>query len=311
MNVLVVGGAGYLGGAVTDLLMEQNIPCRVYDSLLYEEDYRKPVAFIRGDVRDVERLKNHLRWAHAVIWLAAIVGDGACAIDPDTTREINAEAVRWLRDNYNGRVIFMSTCSVYGAAHDAILDEQSPTNPLSVYAETKLQAESYLTDTDAVIFRLGTLFGVSDAFSRIRTDLVVNTMTLRAHVDGTINVFGGGQFRPLLHVRDAARAAVAAIVPTFTGTYNLHRQNVRIVDLAHQIRCHYPDIDIQQTDILFEDARNYRVNSDRVREVMDWMPTHTIDCGIDQIRQLLAEGRLSDVRNQRYSNEAYLRGLAQ
>lgn len=195
MNVLVVGGAGYMGGAVTDLLIQNKHNARVYDALLYEESYRKPVDFVYGDVRDTERLLPHLKWADAVVWLAALVGDGACALNPDISISINQEPIKLLAEHYDRRIIFMSTCSVYGA-QDAVLDESSQTSPLSVYAVTKLAAEQYLENKNAIIFRLGTLFGVSDQFSRIRLDLVVNALTVRAHRHGEISVYGGDQFAP-------------------------------------------------------------------------------------------------------------------
>lgn len=305
MKVLVVGGAGYVGGAVTDLLQATDHDFRVYDALLYEESYRKPVDFIYGDVRDAECLKPHLRWADAVIWLAALVGDGACAINPDITVAINQESVRWLSENFDGRIVFLSTCSVYGA-QDAILDENSPTNPLSVYAATKLAAEGYLRDKNAIIFRLGTLFGVGDLFSRIRLDLVVNTLTVRAHRYGRLTVFGGDQFRPLLHVRDAAQAVVDALEQPQTGIFNLHRQNVRIIDLAYQIRNHFPDVAIEQTEMHFQDARNYRVSSERARRELGFRPTRSIDDGIEEIRELLESRRLKDVDSPRYTNQAFL-----
>lgn len=164
MNVLVVGGAGYVGGAVTDILIKSEHKVRVYDALLYEESYRKNMDFVYGDVRDPERLMPHLKWADTVVWLAALVGDGACALNPEISIAINQEPVGWLARNFEGRIIFLSTCSVYGA-QDKILDENAPTNPLSVYAVTKLAAEKYLEGRDAIIFRLGTLFGVGDLFS--------------------------------------------------------------------------------------------------------------------------------------------------
>ena len=161
MNVLVVGGAGYLGGAVTDLLMDSQYNVRVYDSLLYEEEYRKPVDFVFGDVRDAVLLKPQLQWADVVVWLAAIVGDGACAADPELTVDVNEGSVVWLVRNFDRRIIFTSTCSVYGA-NEGVLDEDSPLNPLSLYARTKLNAERHLANSPAIIFRLGTLFGVAD-----------------------------------------------------------------------------------------------------------------------------------------------------
>ena len=305
MNILVVGGSGYIGGAVTDLLMKSEHNVRVYDALLYEESYRKPVDFIYGDVRDRDRLRGSLKWADAVVWLAALVGDGACALNPEISTSINQESVKWLTEQYDGRIIFMSTCSVYGA-QDTTLDELSPTNPLSVYAATKLAAEEYLSGRNAIVFRLGTLFGVGDLFSRIRLDLVVNTLTVRAHGQGRISVFGGDQFRPLLHVGDAAQAVVDNLTTAHTGIFNLHRQNVRIIDLAYQVRNHFPDLVIEQTPMKFQDARNYRVSSDKAREILNFKVIHSIDDGIEEIKHLLDSSRLRDIDNPRYTNQAFL-----
>lgn len=305
MNILVVGGAGYIGGAVTDILQKLNHKVRVYDSLVYEESYRKPVDFVCDDVRNVQSLKKQLDWADAVIWLAALVGDGACAINPEISEEINQYSVKWLSENYDGRIIFTSTCSVYGA-QDGILSENSPTDPLSVYAKTKLEAEQYLIGKNALIFRLGTLFGVSDLFARLRLDLVVNIMTVRAAMTGELTVFGGEQFRPLLHVRDVACAIVEYLDSGFTGIYNLHRQNVRIVDLAYQVRNHFPDTFIKQTEMEFQDSRNYRVSSEKVSTELGWKPKFSIDDGIIELKELIQTKRLKDVSNPRYTNQAFL-----
>jgi nucleoside-diphosphate-sugar epimerase len=304
-RILVVGGAGYVGGAVTDLLTETDHEFRVYDALLYEDSYRKPVGFMYGDVRDTERLKPHLEWADAVVWLAALVGEGACALHPDVTTEINQESVKWLAENFDGRIIFLSTCSVYGA-QDGELDEASPMRPLSVYAVSKLEAEKYLEGKNSLIFRLGTLFGVGDVFSRIRLDLVVNILTVRAHQVGKITVYGGDQFRPLLHVRDAARGIVENLETEQCGVFNLNKQNVRIMDLAYQVRMHFPDMEIERTERKFEDTRNYRVSSRKAEAELGFVPGVSVDTGIEEIKELLDEGRLIDVENPRYSNQVYL-----
>ncbi|MBN2183270.1 MAG: SDR family oxidoreductase [Sedimentisphaerales bacterium] len=305
MNILVVGGAGYIGGAITDILQHTEHRTRVYDSLVYEESYRKPVEFVYGDIRDTERLCGQLDWADAVIWLAALVGDGACAINPNLSRRINQDTVRWLCENYSGRIIFTSTCSVYGA-QNGILAEDSPTGPLSIYARTKLNAERYLSDKNALVFRLGTLFGVSDLFARLRLDLVVNVMTVRAALDGELTVYGGEQFRPLLHVRDVAEAIIEYVDTEYTGIYNLHRQNVRIIDLAYQVRNHFPDTIVSKTAMEFQDARNYRVSSDKIRSELGWRPRCSIDDGIIEIKELIETRRLKDVMNPRYTNQAFL-----
>jgi nucleoside-diphosphate-sugar epimerase len=305
MNVLVVGGAGYVGGAITDILAGSEHLVRVYDALLYEESYRKSLDFLYGDVRDTERLLPQLRWADTVIWLAALVGDGACALNPEITISINQQSVKWLVEHYDGRIVFLSTCSVYGA-QDAVLDESSPTNPLSMYATTKLGAEEYLRNKNSIIFRLGTLFGVGDLFSRIRLDLVVNTLAVRAHRQGKISIFGGDQFRPLLHVRDAGQAVVDNLTTSHTGVFNLHRQNVRIIDLAYQIRNHFPDMIIEQTTMKFQDTRNYRVSSEKAQKILGFKPICSIDEGIEEIKELLDSRRLKDVDSPRYTNQAFL-----
>lgn len=305
MKVLVVGGSGYVGGAMTDLLLQSQHEFRVYDALLYEESYRKNVDFVFGDVRDAARLLPHLKWADAVVWLAALVGDGACALNPDVTVEINQRSVEWLAQNFDGRIVFMSTCSVYGA-QDAVLDETSPTAPLSVYAVTKLEAEKSLARKNAIMFRLGTLFGVSDTYARLRLDLVVNTLTVRAYRHGKITVFGGDQFRPLLHVRDAAQAIFDNLATRHAGVFNLHRQNVRIVDLAYQVRNHFPDTSLEITPQKFQDSRNYRVTSDKAIAAFGFKPRCSIDDGIEEVKALLVNQRLRDFDNPRYNNQGFL-----
>ncbi len=305
-NVLIVGGAGYVGGAITDLIQQSNYNVRVYDALIYEDSFRKPVDFVYGDVRDHDKLSEQLKWADAVVWLAAIVGDGACQLNPELTKSINQDSVAWLADNYNGRIVFMSTCSVYGAQNKE-LNENSPTNPLSIYAETKLNAEKFLKHKNAIIFRLGTLFGVGDLYSRIRLDLVVNILTVRAYLEGQISVFGGDQFRPLLHVKDVARAVLMNLETDHKGIFNLARQNVRIMDLAYQVRMHFPDLIIDHTDMPFQDTRNYRVSAKKAEETFSFRSIHSVDEGIEELKYLVETKRIKDLKSPRYSNQAYLK----
>jgi nucleoside-diphosphate-sugar epimerase len=307
-RVLVVGGCGYVGGAVVDALLALGHDVRVYDLLLYEEQYRKAVPFVRGDVRDRERLGEQLAWAEAVVWLAALVGDGACALNPEITVEINQKTVDWLRQTFDGRIVFASTCSVYGA-QDGELVETSPVNPLSLYAATKLQSETLLTDSDAISFRLGTLFGVGDQFSRLRLDLVVNTLTVRAHERGRIQVFGGDQFRPLLHVKDVATTFAKAVGQPNRGIYNLTAKNTRIIDIAYQIRGHFPDCVIDTTEAMFQDTRNYRVSAQRAIKDLAFRPQFSLDDGIEEVKTLILEGRIRDTGLDRYSNQTFLKNM--
>lgn len=304
-NVLVTGGAGYLGGAVTNLLTLRGHSVRVYDNLLYEDSYMKPVDFVLGDVRDERRLLPHLRWADVVVWLAAIVGDQASGLNQDLAVAVNEKSVRTLADKFHGRIVFTSTCSVYGA-QDSVIDESAPLKPLSLYAVTKAKAEEYLGNSEAVILRLGTLFGLGDPFSRIRLDLVVNAMTSRAFLSRTITVYGGDQHRPLLHVRDAAQPIVDSAEGKHTGVFNLHAVNMRIINLAEKVREHFPDLNITRTDLKFQDDRTYQVFSENARKVFGFSPKLTVDDGIEELKRVFEEGRVRNLRSPRYSNADYL-----
>jgi len=305
-NVLVVGGAGYIGGAATDLLLKTDHSVRVYDVLLYETEYRKFGDFVCGDIRDRELLKTHLAWADTVIWLAALVADGSCALYPNLATEFNQESVKWLADNFDGRIIFPSTCLVY-AIQDGVLHEESRTDPLTEYTKTKLAAESYLKDKNAIIFRLSTVFGLGDAFSRPRLDLVVNLLTARACVEKKMTVFGGEQFRPFIHVRDVARVMVENIDTAHRGVFNIHYGNKSIFDLARLVQRYVPDAMLEIKESTVKETGDYRMSSDKARKLLGFAPSYSIENGIAEMQTFIASGRLKDIRNPRYSNEAFLK----
>lgn len=280
----------------------------VYDLLLYEESYRKPVPFVYGDIRNKAKLKPYLDWADVVVWLAALVGDPACALNESLTVEINKNSVQFLKDNYKGRIIYMSSCSAYGAGDD-ILTEDSELRPLSLYAKGKIEAEKILADSNSICFRLGTLHGISDSFSRIRFDLVVNTLVMRAVFHNKVVVFGGEQYRPLLHVRDVAKTISKVLDMENTGIYNLHCENMTITDVAKQIKVYFPDLEIDATETMFQDNRNYRVSSDKARNELGFKPTLTLNDAIVELKELLEEGRVKNAFLKRFSNYLYLKPL--
>ena len=304
MKVLIVGGAGYVGGGIVDLLLKEN-EVTVYDSLIYENSYRKNVNFIFGDIRDYKKINNILDQFDAVIWLAALVGDGACAINPALTHEINSETVKNLAKNFKGKIVFLSTCSVYGA-QEGILDESSEVNPLSEYASSKLIAEKYLADSDSIIFRLGTLFGIGDKFSRIRLDLVVNILTTKAYIDKKMSVFGGEQWRPLLHVKDVANAIAHTLDTQTNGVFNLHYKNFKIIEIANEIKNKISDVEIETTPLPFQDARNYQVSSDKLKEATGFQATVDLTQGINEMYELISSNRIKDINDPRYSNQNFL-----
>ena len=308
-KILVVGGAGYIGGGITDILLERKIPFTVYDNLLYEHQYLKPVEFIYGDIRDTKKLAKILPNFSHVIWLAAIVGDAACQFKPALTVAVNQESIKWLTGNYEGRIIFTSTCSIYGQ-HDKEVNENSPVNPLSLYAKTKLQAEKYLEGENHLIFRLGTAFGISDTYSRLRMDLVVNYMTANALTKGKLTVFGGTQWRPLIHVNDIAQVIVDNLEGQAQGIYNLANVNLQIKDLA-KIVSDLTGCKIEYTEQKFEDQRNYYVSTEKAIKdnVFRLEKIRDVSRGVKEISNLIKSSRIKYTENDIYFNERHIANL--
>jgi nucleoside-diphosphate-sugar epimerase len=308
-KVLVVGGAGYIGGAVTDILMQKNIPFTVYDNLLYEHQYLKPVDFIYGDVRDTEKLSKILPNYSAVIWLAALVGDGACQVRPDLTVAINQESVDWLAKNYNGRIIFISTCSVYGK-NDAEVNEESVPNPLSLYAETKIKCEEILKDKNSFIIRLGTVYGLSDTYSRVRMDLAANYMTANAVIKGKLSVFGGSQWRPLVHVKNVGEILVKGLENPWKGVYNFATSNYQIKELGAEI-AKITGCQIEYVEEKFEDQRNYHASTAKAERdgLLKLDKIYTLADGVKEISDVVSSRRVKFVENDVYFNVRYIASL--
>lgn len=306
MKILIVGGAGYVGGHMVDRLSESH-DVTVYDNLLFEARYMKPVKFIYGDVRDTKKMQKIINRYDVVVWLAGIVGDGACAVNPALTTAVNYDSVKWLVSNYKGKIAFPSTCSIYGINNELITEEADP-NPLSLYAATKLQAERHIrkNTNNYIIFRLGTLFGLGDRYSRIRLDLVANILSMRAAQDKPLTVFGGDQWRPLLHVKDAAEAFVYSLENEITGYYNLSYKNYTIQNLANEIAKSIPNTKINYVDMPFEDLRNYRVDDSKFAS-LGWRPKYSLKDGVEEVYNIIVEERVKDPEDVVYSNAKYIK----
>ena len=303
MKVLVGGGAGYLGDATVDALQVAGHDVWVYDALLYCDLYQRDVRFTHGGVGagDRELLDPCLQWADAVAWLAALVGDAACEAQPDVAQEVNAESVGSLLGRFGGRIVFPSTCSVYGRRDEA-LTEDAEVNPLSVYGRTKVEAERRLEGADAVVFRLGTLFGIGGRNGRFRMDLAVNGMTVRATMNRRITVYGGEQWRPFLHVRDAAEA-IAVGLSGKRGTYNLVGENMRLRELAAMLSAEVAGLRVDWKDSAEDaDSRNYRVVAEKAARDLGFLASTTVHSGIREIRDLVVSGRLADPDSPRFHN---------
>jgi nucleoside-diphosphate-sugar epimerase len=305
-KTLVVGGAGYIGGALVDNLGSD---VTILDSLVYEDRYLKKVQFLNADIRDIDNYKDFINGFDNVIFLAALVGDPACAVDKKLSYDINVTPVKWLADNFNGKIVFTSTCSVYGK-NDNLIDETAEPNPLSVYAETKLMAEQYLNTTrpESLIYRLGTLYGIGDTHSRLRLDLVVNVLTLRASLGQELHVFGGDQWRPLLHVKDVGNGIIYGLNNNLTGIYNLSERNATMKDIADTIAQEIPSAMVNYSDIPFQDMRNYKVKNDKIFAT-GWRPSLTLVDGINELATMFKEKRVKEPNNDIYHNGNHIKKL--
>lgn len=303
MKVLVVGGAGYVGSAVVDILRERGEDVRVYDCLLWGDECRTSVECIRGDIRDRECLQPHVQWADAVIWLAALVADGACAMYPELAVELNDRSVEWLANHYDGRIVFPSTSLAYGVS-DRPLTEDAPLHPQTLYQETKVAAERHLAGR-ALVLRLATLYGIAASGARPRFDLVPNRFTGLAVEGKPMPVRGGTQSRGFCHVRDVARVMAEHAGTDIVGPCNIASENATIRALAERITRHVPTATIA-LEPAPTDAMDIRLACVRAREVLGFQPQYTLDDGIREVRDLVASGRLERVESPRYSNEAFL-----
>lgn len=326
-TILVTGGAGYLGSHLSTLLLQNHYRVRVLDSLLFGDDgirhlLKNPdFELIEGDIRHIDDLARSIPGCSTIVHLAAIVGDPACAVNEDVTRTVNSEATKILVElaNYHHvkRLLFASSCSVYGASDNLILNEGSLVKPLSLYAETRIESEKIVLhrsnpEMTVGCLRLGTLFGLS---RRMRYDLVLNIMTARAVREGQIKIWGGDQWRPLLHVADAAKAFVVGVQAPRElmdrQTYNVgcSDQNVTIAQLADLVQQYVPDVTIEVFDGNAEDRRNYRVSFDKIQTVLGFKTKISLEEGIKEIADHVTQERI-DFRDDKHHNNKYQYRLA-
>ncbi|MBI3666853.1 MAG: NAD-dependent epimerase/dehydratase family protein [Acidobacteria bacterium] len=316
-NILVVGGAGYIGSVLVRDLLADGYRVRVLDSLLYGHEpirdlYGHPeFELVHGDLRNAGPVVKAAKGVDALIHLGAIVGDPACALDEDQTLETNLAATRLLADVCRAsgvsRVLFASTCSVYGAA-DYVVDERSLLNPVSLYAATKIDSERVLLAArdrhfHPAVLRLATAFGWSH---RPRFDLVVNLLVAKAVVERKIQIYNGEQWRPFIHVADISRAfrrALTAPIELVSGeTYNVgsDSMNFTLRELSEQIARLEPGLAIEYLNN--SDVRNYRVSFEKIRGKLGFECRTDLAEGIRGIQDAFVRGLVEDYRDPRYSN---------
>ncbi len=322
-TVLITGGAGYVGSTLSVELVSRGRRVRVMDRLSFGA--RSLVAtwghdnfeFVCGDIRDPSAVAAALAGdIEAVVHLAAIVGDPACAREPDEARTVNIEGAMQVyeaaKDSGTQRFVFASTCSNYGkmADPDGFVDESSPLAPISLYAETKVDVERAILDDRRVkgfsptCLRLATVFGVSP---RMRFDLTVNEFVLEMIKNRRLVVYGEQFWRPYVHVRDVARAIAGVLeaAPERVGgnVFNVGAtdQNYQKGTIMQLIQTRIPDAVVEFVK-KEEDPRDYRVSFAKIERELGFVRSRTVEDGIDEIARWVGFLDPDDFRDKEIRN---------
>lgn len=321
-KVLVSGGAGYIGSVLVRLLLEKGFAVRVIDKLSFGGEplldwlNHPQFEFVKGDIRNEADVTAALQGVDAVAHLAAIVGDPACAREPEVARATNYDASVQF---YNlaekagvKRFVFASTCSNYGKMEDpeGYVNEVSQLAPVSLYAETKVAVEKFLLGQERgnsckpVCLRFSTVYGIS---MRPRFDLTVNEFTRELALGRELVVFGEQFWRPYCHVVDLARSVVAVLeAPEEKVAYDVFNvgdtaENYQKKMIVDAILEQLPDSRVKYVS-KNEDPRDYRVNFSKIKERLGFSITMRVPDGIRQIRQVISAGFLNDPDDARYRN---------
>lgn len=326
MHLLVTGGAGYLGCWVVRQLLEKGHRVRVLDRFCFGKGPleellpRAELELAEGDIRRLQEQPGLFDGIDAVVHLASLSNDPTCELDVDMATDVNVESTVELAkkaaEHGIARFILASSCTVYGHGVFEILDEESPANPVSTFGKSKLAAETAVLRMrndrfEPVVARMATMFGWSP---RMRFDLAINQMTATAMRHGRIVVRGGGnQWRPFVHVRDAA-AAIAKMAEApgdkvagevFNTGSDLY--NVVIKELAQRVASHFDGIAIE-TAKDDDDLRSFRVQFGKLRGRLGFQCAYSIDEGIEEVRGQLADSSIDPFAS-RYFNVMRMKEL--
>lgn len=320
MNILITGCAGYVGSVLTGALLKAGHCVTGVDILrfgstgLLSHLFHEHFEFHRLDICDAQALAKLVQGKDAIVHLAAVVGDPASKREPELTRRVNLEGTRNLVDlavrEKVPRFVFFSTCSNYGL-HDAseLATEESDLNPVSLYAETKVEAERYLLQRSGnglcgTVMRCATVYGFSP---RMRFDLTVNHFTRDSFIDKKLKVYGEDFWRPYIHVEDLAAAVLEVLASKEdrvrgqvfnTGNTAENYQKRTIAEIIHE---KLPETKVEYVKV-DEDPRNYKVDFSKIRKGLDFQTRHTLPDGVDQVILLLKNQIITNPRDPIYSN---------
>lgn len=309
-KVLITGGAGYLGSTLTEVLLSKGYKVTVLDSLVYKQlsltsfCHNNNFNLVVGDVRDSNLLSELVKNHDIIIPLAAVVGMPACKKDPSLTVAVNYSQIKEIVNvlHNSQKLLVPNTNSQYGSS-ETIITEESPFNPLSLYAQTKCDAEKAVLDSgNGISLRLATVFGVS---YRQRMDLLVNDFVYRAFTDEFLVLFESHFLRNYVHVRDVAKAFIHLIENYQTCNNNafnvgLTSANMSKLQLAQKIKEYVPNLVIVEEQFKEDfDKRNYVVSNEKL-ERTGWNCDFSLDAGIQEL--LLAYKMISNFKNKDFTN---------
>lgn len=320
-NVLVTGGAGYIGSVLVRLLLERGYKVRVLDNLMFGGESivdllnNENFEFIKGDIRNNKDVERAMKDIDFVAHLAAIVGDPACAKNPSLAKETNLDGSKLVYNIANKnkvkKFIFASTCSNYGKMQDSndYVDETSDLRPVSLYAETKVEFEQFLLSQDKNNFtkptclRFSTVYGLSP---RMRFDLTVNEFTKELALGRELVVFGEQFWRPYCHVVDLARSIISVIESDDRTNYNVYnvgdtKENYQKQMIVEEILKQIPGGKIKYVK-KEEDPRDYRVSFEKIKKELNFKITKRVPDGIQQIIKAIKLNLINNPDDPKYKN---------
>ncbi|GER78251.1 MAG: NAD(P)-dependent oxidoreductase [Anaerolineales bacterium] len=330
-HAVITGGAGYIGSLLTSELLRAGWRVTVLDSLLFGGESLVPFLshpsfhFVKADVTDPRAVKDSLKgdWAkpEAVIHLAAIVGFPACqAVGKQAAWKYNVEATKMVFEQASAlgaeRFVFASSYSNYGLSPDGKpVTEESPLNPQSLYAETKIAAEEYLLgqkDAPAapLLFRLATLYGISP---RTRFDLIVNQFVLEAFSKRELIIYQRGYSRSFVHVRDTVRGILLGLdapeAKTRGQVYNLGADNGNYTkdQIVNLVLVRMPETVVEYKNLTFGgDMRDITVSFEKIRRELGFETALTVDDGIRELVFALKSGLIRNPHDEKYRNAQFI-----
>ena len=297
-KILILGGLGYIGSILYEIMKKEEWEVDIVDNHLYK-DLHPLNPFIEADTRNKDQIEKIIKNYDIIVNLAAIVGDPACLIDTNLSIDINCIGTRNIAEickKLKKFVVHISTCSIYGSEPNVIVKEEDEGFPIDFYGQTKYTQERLIReicDDNHCILRLGTAYGLSP---RMRYDLVVNTFAARAARFNKITVFGGEQERPFVHIRDISRAIIHVIKNNLRGIYNVKGENISLLKLGEIIReitnC---EIEINRNIV---DKRSYMVDSSKIINT-GFEFKYTVN---DAVKEIIKSPTVLDFHKGIYSN---------